>query len=134
MLATRLAISTGAARTFALLLTGRRRSGHEDGLADGGAALDRLVRDGGLGERETLHERDEAPVGGGRERLLLEVAQPAGALRDPGADGSRGGDPAREEVAGRELGRLARREAEEDEPAPGTQELEGTAAEGAAHA
>src|SRR6187200_2398667 len=100
MLAAGVEISTGAARTFALLLTGRSPSGHEDGLAHGGAAFDRLVRGRGLGEREALDDREEAPLGGGGQRLLLEVAQAAGALRDPGADGGRGGDAAREEVAG----------------------------------
>jgi hypothetical protein len=54
-------------------------------LPDGGAAFDRLVRGRGLGEREALDERDEAPVGGGGQRLLLEVAQAAGrcAIRAP---------------------------------------------------
>ena len=42
--------------------------------------------------------------------------------------------PAREEVAGRELGRPARGEAEEDEPAAGAEELQGAAAERAADA
>src|SRR5204862_3842969 len=98
MLAAGPALSTGAGRTLALLLTGRRHSGHEHGLADGGAALDRLVRGRGLGEGEALHDRDEAPAGGGREGLLLEVAQAAGALRDPRADGGRSADAAREEV------------------------------------
>src|SRR3954449_10599234 len=122
MLATSSALSTGAGRTLALLLTGRRRSGDEHGLADRGASLDRLMRGRRLRERQALHERREAPVGGGRQRLLLEVAQAAGALRHPRADRGRGGDAALEEVARRELGRHARREAEEDEPAAGAEQ------------
>src|SRR3954468_4368330 len=134
MLAVGLALSTGAARTLALLLTGRRRSGDEHRLADRGAALDRLMRGRRVGEREALHERHEAPVRGGRQRLLLEVAQAAGALRHARADRGRDGDPAPEEVARRELGRGARGEAEQDEPATGAEQLQGAAADGTAHA
>src|SRR4051812_43698646 len=134
MLAVGLALSTGAARTLALLLTGRRRSGDEHRLANRGAALDRLVRGRRLGEREALHERHEAALCGGRQRLLLEVAQAAGALRHARADRGRDGDPSREEVARRELGRGAGGEAEQDEPAPGAEQLHGAAAEGAAYA
>ena len=107
MLAAERPLSTGAARTLAILLTGGRPRGDEHGLAHRGASLDGRVRGGGLLEREALHEREEAALGGRGERPLLEVAQPAGTLGDPGADRGRDRQSAREEVAGGELGRGA---------------------------
>src|SRR5689334_21176784 len=121
--------------TRTLALPPAPESRDEDGLADRGPALDRVVRRGGPREREALaDERRELAARRGRQRALLEVAHTARALQDPRADGRRHGQAAREEVAGVQPRRRTRGEAEEDQPAPGPEELERGAAELAADA
>ena len=84
----------------------------------------RGVRLGRARELEAGDARDEPAVGGRRQRVRLEPAHAAGAPLDVRADRGRDRQPAREQVTHRELRRRAGREAVDDQPAAGREQLE----------